>query len=143
MNIFPPQRKYLIALLAVLQLTATHAFADERELLPLNQEQQQWVKETMRRMLETLGAIQGDLAQENTQAIASRIQQMNQYQNDTKPQRIGRSFPQGFRAMANGMHQQWDALAESASVSEALKNSQQLMNYCNACHRSYRLPSDE
>ncbi len=143
MNIFPPQRKYLIALFAVLQLTATNAFADDRERLPLNPEEQQWVKETMRRMLETVGAIQGDLAQENTQVIASRIQQMNQYQNDTKPQRIGRSFPEGFRAMAKGMHQQWNALAESTSVSEALKNSQKLMNYCNACHRSYRLPSDQ
>lgn len=136
---FRPLKLWLSTSVIALACVAYPALADNREVFALKADEQQWVREYMRQMLETVTLIQGDLAAEKPGAIAARVSALNTFQAETKPKGIGRSFPQGFRTMAQSMDQQWQTLAASDSSAEALKNSHMLLNYCNACHRSYRL----
>ena len=136
--------KYLISILMCSALFSPYSYSeDNREVLDLSPEPRRWVIEFMRQMLETLTAVQGKLADGDLPAVQAQVSALETFQKTTKPPRIGRSFPDGFKTMAHSMNDQWQVLGKSESVSDALRNSQQLMNYCNACHRSYRLTDSE
>jgi len=120
----------------------SNAQAEEtREAVYLNNQQNDWVLEYMRQMLETIGDVQGYLAEDNLQAAADRVKKLNQFANETKPKGIGKQFPPGFKNMAGQMNQVWNQLAEKQQSSqEAAAATQKLLNSCNACHRVYYLP---
>ena len=102
----------LTALLISTLLLAPLAQADTRQPVSLEARQQAFVLDYMKSMLETIGAIQADLAQGKPQQVAQRVQQLKQHEGDTKPPGLGRALPAGFRSMSKAMNQHWQALLQ-------------------------------
>lgn len=130
----------LTALMICTLLLAPLAQADTRQPVSLEARQQAFVLDHMKSMLETIGAIQADLAQGKPQQVAQRVQQLKQHESDTKPQRLGRALPAGFRSMSKAMNQHWQVLLQPSQDDKKIQQQLHLLlNQCNACHRSYRL----
>ena len=128
-----------VATIALLVIPATSQ-ADDRLMVELNPKQQEFVLSHMKSMLETIGAIQLDLAEGNPERVAQRVQALKAGEHKVKPKGIGKSFPKGFRAMSREMNKHWKLLLQPTSDDKKIQQELHLiLNQCNACHRSYQL----
>lgn len=116
------------------------AQADERQPVTLNTTQQTFVLGHMKSMLETIAAIQLDLSQGQPELVAERVMQLKAGERQSKPKGIGKSFPEGFKAMSREMNKHWKALLQpTQDVNNIQQELHLILNQCNACHRSYQL----
>lgn len=126
-------------LLTALLFTA-YPQADDRLMVELNGKQQEFVLNHMKSMLETIGAIQQHLADDNPEQVAERVKELKAHERAVKPKGIGKSFPPGFRAMSKAMNQHWKVLLQPTANEKKIQRELHLiLNQCNACHRSYEL----
>lgn len=113
---------------------------DNRIMMELQPHQRAFVLNHMKSMLETIGAIQLDLAEGKPELVAERVQALKQKEHKTKPKGLGKSFSPGFRAMSKQMNLHWQVLMQP--IQDEKKILQQLHHVlvqCNACHQSFQL----
>jgi len=113
---------------------------DNRMLISLKAEHKNFVLERMRRMLETLTAIQTELANERPDEVDELVQALMDYTAENHPDDLRGSMPDAFRLMSRGMNQQWRKLAVETNDQKAIQETViTIMNSCNSCHRAYRI----
>lgn len=139
----PFSRGFILSLFLPLLIlaTSTASAEDYRTPIVLDAPKKTYVLEQMRVMLETIANIQQDLANTQPEHVAPRVQAMQKNAADTLPAGLSNALPGGFRAMSKTMNSHWKTLAtptsNSATINGELAN---ILNQCNACHRSYRIP---
>lgn len=137
--------KYLLIPLVVVASTLslhTHAEApiDQRTQVDLNPVQKAFVLGHMKNMLETIAQINQHLAKQQPERVAQLVKDMQQKSHQQRPKGLGKSFPDGFRAMSKQMNQHWKVLMSPTSdISKVNGKMADILNQCNACHRSYQL----
>lgn len=124
----------------LLALLSTPAMAEQREQVTLNDTQKTYVLGHMKTMLEAIAQINQHLADQQPERVAMLVKDMQQTSHQNKPKGLGKSFPDGFRAMSRQMNQHWKALMTPTSdISKVNRELSSILNQCNACHRSYKL----
>ncbi len=134
--------KYLsvLSLVTTLALSslAFAAEAPQRMQVNLNSEQKAFVLGHMRTMLETLTVTQQLLLDGKPEDVAAQIEKMQLAHQQQRPVGMGMVIPPAFRAMSQSMQPHWQALAEPSDNSEQIqRHVVNLMQICNACHRSF------
>lgn len=134
----------LLALMASLTVMAqgeqSSKSADNRILISLKAEHKDFVLERMRRMLETLTAIQTELVNEQPHEVDELVQALMDYTAENHPDDLRSSMPDAFRIMSRGMNQQWRKLSVESNDQKAIQETViTIMNSCNSCHRAYRI----
>ena len=133
-------KKLTILLISTLLVMPGVSQADDRVMVELRPEQQNFVLSHMKSMLETIGAIQLDMAEGNSEKIAQRVRAFKAEEHKIKPRGIGKWFPKGFRAMSKEMNKHWKVLLQPTTDDKKVQQELHLiLNQCNACHRSYQL----
>lgn len=124
----------------LLALLSTPAMAEQRKQVTLNDTQKTYVLGHMKTMLEAIAQINQHLADQQPERVAMLVKDMQQTSHQNKPKGLGKSFPDGFRAMSRQMNQHWKALMTPTSdISKVNRELSSILNQCNACHRSYKL----
>ncbi|WP_371193254.1 hypothetical protein [Glaciecola sp. SC05] len=113
---------------------------DTRAVINLSVQQKDFVLERMRRMLETLTAIQQSLVQESPEKVDDLVSLLFEYTRENHPDGLHDSMPAGFQQMSKQMNVHWKKLAkENKDTSFIQKEVVTIMSTCNACHRSYKI----
>jgi len=132
--------KHTIKCLLVIWITSLPFSLHAEETFKLAPNQQAFVLEHMKSMLETIGQMQFKLAEGKPQEIAPLVQALQKKQKATRPKGIGKSFPDGFRVLSKKMNQHWNNLKQPIHDPKVIHQElNQILNQCNACHRSYQL----
>ena len=134
----------LLALMASLAASAkedpSRETADNRIRVSLKTEHKDFVLERMRRMLETLTAIQTELVNERPHEVDDLVQALMDFTAENHPDDLRASMPDSFRLMSRGMNQQWRKLTVESDDQKAIQGTViTIMNSCNSCHRAYRI----
>jgi hypothetical protein len=113
---------------------------DTRAKVTLKTEEKDFVLERMRRMLETLTAIQVSLADESPEKVDDLVLLMFQYSRENHPDDMHQTLPEGFKKMSKQMNKHWKNLRKENTDSKFIQREVvTIMSTCNACHRSYRI----
>lgn len=113
---------------------------DSRTKVVLKTEEKDFVLERMRRMLETLTAIQHSLVDESPEKVDDLVSLLFQYSRKNRPDGIHKTIPEAFRQMSKQMNLHWKALAiENKDPKFIQREVVTIMSTCNACHRTYRI----
>ena len=118
--------------------------SDFRQPVNLTPKEYSWLLSEMRGHLDAIGAAQQALSTGDVETARQALLERGTARQKA-PGRL--SFPQkvtdAWRAMAIGMHQSYDAVAEGIankeSASQIMGRTAKLMQYCAGCHASYRL----
>lgn len=125
---------------------------DEREILPLNQMQREFVLAEMRGLLvATQGVIEG-LALEDMQmvqeaAAAASMEAQGTVENKQNMQRLrmGQVLPPEFGQMGQATHIAFGEITKMAADGKSAKDIQlklvDTMHACVACHSAYQIPN--
>lgn len=114
--------------------------SDTRTKITLTTTEKDFVLERMRRMLETLTAIQISLAQESPEKVDDSVMLLLQFSKENHPTGLHQLLPEGFKQMSQVMNQSWKTLANEITDPKVIqKEIVSIMTTCNACHRSYRI----
>ena len=114
--------------------------SDQRTQVVLNSAQEAFVLEHMKTMLETLAQINQHLANQTPDKVASLVKEMQQQSDQKKPKGLGKSFPKGFRTLSQQMNKHWKQLMTPSQDAATINGTvSEILNQCNACHRSYKL----
>lgn len=134
-------RPVLIALLISLSsLVATQAAAESRIEVSLPQQEHDWVLQNMRTMLETIASMQGAMAEESDGQRLKAIAQMTEWRKKTHPETLHEMMPESFIAMSREMQKHWQSLRHpDLPLAEQLEKTQELLDTCNACHKTFYL----
>lgn len=130
---------YLSLLLAALPAYA----ADERTPLPLTADEIAAVHSEMRGFLEGTQQIASAIAEHDMKKVAEVASPLGMAGNSQVPYATRMKFPMAFRQMGQATHMGFNTLAteaeEMGDPDRALKQLGETLQYCNACHSSYRL----
>ena len=142
----------LIALIAAAVLTLispAHAAdpSDTRQAVVLTPREYSFLLSEMRGHLDAIGIAQqalstGDM-ETARQAMLERGTARLKSPLPGRPPSFGHKTPDAWRAMASGMHQSYDSVAEGIASKETapqlMGRIAKLMHHCAGCHASYRL----
>jgi hypothetical protein len=118
--------------------------SDVRQPITLTPQEYSWLLNEMRGHLDAIGAAQqalstGDMETARQAMLARGTARFKAPGRLSFPQKV----PEAWRAMAGGMHQSYDAVAEGIgnkeSAAQIMGRTAKLMQYCAGCHVSYRL----
>ena len=138
-------KRLLIPLMMVAATTfSSHSLAetpaDQRQEVSLNPTQKAFVLGHMKNMLETIARINRHLASQQPERVAQLVKEMQQESQKQKPKGIGKSFPDGFRSISKQMNMHWkELMTPTSDVGKVNGKMADILNQCNACHRSYKL----
>ena len=118
--------------------------SDVRQAVTLTPKEYSWLLNEMRGHLDAIGAAQQALSTGDAEVARQALLERGTARFKT-PGRL--SFPQkvpdGWKALALGMHQSFDAAAEGIlnkeSATQIMGRTAKLMQYCTGCHVTYRL----
>lgn len=114
--------------------------SDTRTAIKLKVAEKDFVLERMRRMLETLTAIQSSIANNSPQEVAGFVKVLLEYSKENQPTGIHQAMPEGFKLMSQQMNLHWRTLLSKSDDSKVIQTEVvSIMSTCNACHRTYRI----
>ena len=118
--------------------------SDVRQPITLTPKEYSWLLNEMRGHLDAIGAAQqalssGDLETARQALLERGTARFKAPGRLSFPQKV----PEAWRALALGMHQSYDAVAEGIAnketASQIMGRTAKLMQHCAGCHASYRL----
>lgn len=127
-------------LLTLFTLPVTASPDDHRIPVSLNDTQKTYVQGHMKTMLEAISQINQHLANQQPEKVAQLVKDMQQQSHQKKPKGLGKALPDDFRALSRQMNGHWKVLMTPTSdIGKVNGKVADILNQCNACHRSYRL----
>ena len=139
----------LIAAAVLTLISPAHAAdpSDTRQAVVLTPREYSFLLSEMRGHLDAIGIAQqalstGDM-ETARQAMLERGTARLKSPLPGRPPSFGHKTPDAWRAMASGMHQSYDSVAEGIASKETapqlMGRIAKLMHHCAGCHASYRL----
>jgi len=120
---------------------------DNRTAIVMTPENKQFVLQEMRLFVEGVQQIQEGIVTNNPQLIIKSGESHGKEPLLTAPNGLIRSLSKEFKTMAFGTHDIFKEIADSARVDYNPMRTQQqlnkLLNSCVACHRVYRIRTQE
>jgi hypothetical protein len=121
--------------------------SDVRQPITLTPQEYSWLLNEMRGHLDAIGAAQQALSTGDMEtarkAMLERGTARPKFFPPGRPPSFAHKTTEAWRAMASGMHQSYDAVAEGIankeSAAQIMGRTAKLMQYCAGCHVSYRL----
>lgn len=136
------KRALLCAGLLAPALALAQAPAAEREAVPLDPAEREFVLAEMRDFLAMIEKVSAALARRDFDAVAAATRPLGAGgEKGRMPPQIAKKLPPRFRALARGTHEQLDVIAADAARRDAghtLEQTSRLLAGCNACHAAYR-----
>lgn len=113
---------------------------DKRVEIELSKEEKAFVLERMRRMLETLTAVQQALILDMPENTDNLVGNLVSFVDENYPKGWYDRMPESFKAMEDRLNKRWEILAVETSDPRFIQeNTVQVMATCNACHRSFKI----
>lgn len=113
---------------------------DQRIAVYLDSHQKAFVLESMRRMLETLTAIQIDLLNEQPEKTGERVESLMLFTRNNHPEELRDAMPLAFKQISQSMNKQWQVLLqENQKPKQIQRTITAIMSFCNGCHRAYKI----
>ncbi len=121
--------------------------SDVRQPITLTPQEYSFLLSEMRGHLDAIGAAQQALSTGDMETARKAMLERGTGRLKSpipgRPPSFGHKTTDAWRAMASGMHQSFDAVAEGIgnkeSASQIMGRTAKLMQYCAGCHVSYRL----
>jgi hypothetical protein len=121
--------------------------SDVRQPITLTPQEYSFLLSEMRGHLDAIGAAQLALSTGDVEAARKAMLERGTGRLKSplpgRPPSFGHKTTDAWRAMASGMHQSFDAVAEGIankeSTAQIMGRTAKLMSYCAGCHVSYRL----
>ncbi len=134
------------ALLALLLCQSAHAEeADRRQILCLTGPQREYVLNEMRSLLNGTQQILGALAKDDMKSVAESARALGLTMKHKAENPLHEVLPKAFMMLGMSMHKDFDAIAADAETlkdpKHTLKQLDETMGKCNACHASYQIRS--
>jgi hypothetical protein len=118
---------------------------DARQSIPVTPATRIFVLANMRKMLSAAQGVAEAVGKRDSKAVADAARTSGLRAFQGMPKEIMMELPEDFRGLGRQTHMQFDAIAEAAeSGADAIAVSAKLgeaMQYCVACHETYRFTS--